>query len=169
MNAPVPSASSPCKRKTLKVILKITLIIVAVLLATGASLNFIIEGSLKKPVSIDIIKFIMKHGFRSRDVIDDFVHDEAVAALQAYKNDVGQYPTTAQGLQALISKPDGVRGWKGPYLTNKGMLMDPWGNPYQYACPSTHGQPTSQYDCWSFGPDGQNGTADDIGNWQPYL
>jgi len=83
-------------------------------------------------------------------------------ALETYEVDTGQYPTSDQGLQALSQAPAGVNGWNGPYLT-KGIPNDPWGNPYVYVCPGA--QNPSGYDIHSFGPDGQDGTDDDIDNW----
>ena len=53
-------------------------------------------------------------------------------ALEIYKLDVGRYPTTQEGLQALVVKPGAVNGWNGPYLKG-GVPSDPWGNPYRYA------------------------------------
>jgi len=56
--------------------------------------------------------------------------------LDLYKLEVGEYPSTDQGLEALIEKPAGVSGWNGPYLKQgREMLVDPWGNPYQYRHP----------------------------------
>jgi general secretion pathway protein G len=85
--------------------------------------------------------------------------------LQMYEMDIGSYPTTSQGLQALRSVPGDLPNqskWGGPYL-DKSVPLDPWGNPYQYVSPGVH-EPDG-YDVWSFGPDGVNGTADDIGSW----
>jgi general secretion pathway protein G len=81
------------------------------------------------------------------------------SALNMYKVDTGQYPTTDQGLQALLTNP-GVKGWNKPYLDNMATLKtDPWGHPYIYNCPSSHGQ---DFDIVSAGKDGQLGTADDV-------
>jgi general secretion pathway protein G len=85
--------------------------------------------------------------------------------LQTYQMTVGSYPTTAQGLDALRMPPPDLPNpakWDGPYLEAQ-VPTDPWGNFYQYAYPGIH-NPDS-YDAWSFGPDGMNGTEDDIGNW----
>lgn len=91
-----------------------------------------------------------------------FVENTIAVPLTAYNKDVGNYPSTEEGLQALIQAPAGKQGrWRGPYLRN--LPEDPWGNPYQYRAPGTR-NPRS-YDIWSNGPDGQSGTADDIGNW----
>lgn len=84
-------------------------------------------------------------------------------ALELYEADNGAYPTTAQGLEALRNEPTPKpRGWKGPYL-KKEIPMDPWQHPYQYKAPGSH-YPTG-CDIWSSGPDGLDGTEDDIGNW----
>jgi general secretion pathway protein G len=96
-----------------------------------------------------------------------FVTSEVDTALLAYKTNTGNYPTTEQGLSALVACPEGVNGWRGPYFSTPDIPLDPWKNPYQYAYPSVHGQAAGKYDVWSVGPDGQNGTADDIGNWSP--
>lgn len=53
-------------------------------------------------------------------------------ALEIYKLDVGRFPTTDQGLEALVREPSGARGWNGPYLKKGEVPDDPWGNPYEY-------------------------------------
>ena len=84
-------------------------------------------------------------------------------ALTMFESDVGRYPTTEQGLNALIVKPDQTATWRGPYIKQAKQFRDPWGNAYQYQCPGQH-NPTS-YDLSSVGPDGQSGTEDDITNF----
>jgi general secretion pathway protein G len=84
-------------------------------------------------------------------------------ALDTYRLDVGTYPTSEQGLQALVVKPDGVERWQGPYLV-KGVPPDPWGRPYRYKVPGDHGD----YDMTSYGLDGQpggTGEAADVNSW----
>ena len=87
-------------------------------------------------------------------------------ALDLYKLDNRRYPTTEQGLKALIKKPTASpvpKNWKkGGYVQE--LPEDPWGNKYQYANPGVH-NPDS-YDLYSFGPDQEEGSDDDIGNWQ---
>jgi len=86
-------------------------------------------------------------------------------ALDAYELDNGRYPTTEQGLEALVKKPTIPpipTNWQGPYLQKK-IPKDPWGHPYIYKCPGTH-NPKS-YDLYSYGPDGKEGGGDDITNW----
>lgn len=85
-------------------------------------------------------------------------------ALKRYKTENGFFPTTAQGLDALMKKPTTPpvpQHWAGPYLEKA--PNDPWGNPYQYCHPPNHGK---DYDIWSKGPDGKDGTDDDIVSWE---
>jgi general secretion pathway protein G len=85
-------------------------------------------------------------------------------ALDAYRLDVGRYPSGEEGLKALREKPSGVEGWKGPYLP-KEIPQDPWGRPYVYKCPGEHGE----YDLISFGLDhaeGGEGENQDIVSWK---
>jgi general secretion pathway protein G len=81
--------------------------------------------------------------------------------LETYKLQCGNYPTQDQGLQALVTNVDNNTKWNGPYVKN-GLPNDPWGHPYVYKFPPEHG---GDVDIFSSGPDGQAGTADDIGNW----
>ena len=84
-------------------------------------------------------------------------------ALDMYKLDNSRYPTTEQGLEALVSKPQGdpaPRNYKEDgYI--KRLPQDPWGNNYQLMSPGEHGK----IDVFSLGLDGEAGTEDDIGNW----
>ncbi len=89
-----------------------------------------------------------------------------VGVLKLYKLDNGDYPTTSQGLQALVSKPDSdprPRNWKQPYIER--LPKDPWDRPYQYLNPGVHGT----IDVFTMGADGQpggDGNNSDIGNWE---
>ncbi len=94
-----------------------------------------------------------------------FVNDSMKAPLTSYRIDMGSYPSTAEGLQALLTSPEGGGDrWNGPYLDTSGnrVPLDPWQRPYQYRFPGTRN--TGKYDLFSFGPDGVE-SADDIGNW----
>lgn len=85
-------------------------------------------------------------------------------ALDTYRLDVGKYPTTDMGLQALRVKPNDVEKWDGPYLP-KEIPMDPWGRPYEYRSPGENGD----YDIISFGADGRPGGQEedtDIVSWK---
>jgi general secretion pathway protein G len=84
-------------------------------------------------------------------------------ALDQFRLDVGRYPTTPEGLNALAVNP-GADKWEGPYL-KKGLPADPWDRPYQYQSPGTHGE----YDLWSYGRDGQpggDGEDKDVTSWE---
>lgn len=86
------------------------------------------------------------------------------AALDLFKLDVGRYPTTDEGLQALVKAPATAENWNGPYMkvTN---LNDPWGHPFQYRSPGEHGE----FDIYSYGPKGKEGSGDAkpaVANWQ---
>jgi general secretion pathway protein G len=84
-------------------------------------------------------------------------------ALDAFEIDVGRYPTTVEGLRALVERPTAeADGWQQPYLS-KNVPMDPWGNDYIYRCPGQYNP--DGYDLYSYGPDGQMGGGDDITNW----
>jgi general secretion pathway protein G len=82
------------------------------------------------------------------------------AALGQYEVDNGNYP---KSLQDLLAPPGNAKNWHGPYLESAKLPVDPWGNPYVYYYPGKH-MPTG-YDLLSVGPDGKEGTDDDIGNW----
>jgi len=86
------------------------------------------------------------------------------AALDLYKLDSGGYPSSAQGLAALVAAPPGAANWHGPYLAKGKLPDDPWGHPYHYRQPGQHGD----YDLCSFGSDDQEGgegEAQDVTSW----
>ncbi len=74
------------------------------------------------------------------------------SVLDMYKLDVGSYPTTDQGLQALVQAPAGVTNWNGPYVQSGKVPVDPWNHPYVYRDPSD--RPGHEYDLCSLGPNG---------------
>jgi general secretion pathway protein G len=87
------------------------------------------------------------------------------AALDIYYLDTGHYPTSNEGLAALMQKPAGTANWNGPYLKSNAVPNDPWGRPYIYAHPGQHGT----YDLMSLGSEGREGVTDAatvIANWQ---
>ncbi|OOP57209.1 MAG: type II secretion system protein GspG [Candidatus Brocadia carolinensis] len=87
------------------------------------------------------------------------------SALEMYKLDTTKYPSQDQGLEALITAPQGVSNWKGPYLKKKLIPKDPWGNNYVYICPGEHGD----FDIISYGADGNaggEGEDKDAASWE---
>ena len=86
------------------------------------------------------------------------------SALDLYFIDAGRYPTTSEGLSALLLRPGSTIGWSGPYLRGNAIPNDPWGKPYAYRSPGQHGT----YDIISYGADGQEGgtgAGADITSW----
>ena len=88
--------------------------------------------------------------------------------VDTFQLDVGRPPTTEEGIMALIVCPSNVSEgkWGGPYLRDTASDRDPWGNVYQYSSP---GRDNRDFAIWSFGPDGTDGTDDDIGSWMSSL
>jgi general secretion pathway protein G len=90
-------------------------------------------------------------------------------ALDNYRLDNGRYPTSQQGLEALVEQPTSSpvpKNWNGPYLEDRKIPQDPWGNDYQYEFPGDNNQ--QKYDLWSWGADGERGGEGenaDITNW----
>jgi general secretion pathway protein G len=85
-------------------------------------------------------------------------------ALELFKVDTGRYPSTGEGLKALVEAPSGAAAWNGPYLTKKDVPSDPWGRPYAYRSPGEHGA----FDIVSLGADNQpggTGENEDIVSW----
>jgi general secretion pathway protein G len=78
------------------------------------------------------------------------------SALDLFYLDAGRYPSTAEGLAALVRPTGGMAGWAGPYLKGGNVPNDPWNNPYVYRSPGLHGP----YDIVSYGSDGQEGGTD---------
>ena len=103
-------------------------------------------------------------GDNQKQAAQIFVTSSSELALTRYRLDVGNFPSTEQGLKSLIKAPTGKEArWKGPYI--KDQAIDPWGNPYQYKFPGTRNISGSRsYDIWSLGEDGTE-SNDDIGNW----
>lgn len=91
-------------------------------------------------------------------------------SLELYNMDNSHFPTTEQGLEALIneptSAPEPISYQPGGYLKGRTLPLDPWGNQFQYESPGSHN--SDSYDLWSYGKDGMPGgdeTSTDIGNW----
>ena len=90
--------------------------------------------------------------------------EELGAGLDLYHLEIGRYPTTDEGLKALVEQPTGLNKWNGPYLKKKNIPTDPWGNDYHYKYPGEQGL----YDLYSLGNDnmdGGEGNDADIVSW----
>lgn len=101
---------------------------------------------------------------RKGEVAEIFVKQTVKIGFQTYKLDVGNYPSSEEGIAALVKAPAGKEArWKGPYLEE--LPKDPWANDYKYRFPGSKNVNGARgYDIWSLGPDGVE-SADDIGNW----
>ncbi|HIE59671.1 MAG TPA: type II secretion system protein GspG [Persephonella sp.] len=85
-------------------------------------------------------------------------------ALDAFKIDVGRYPTESEGLKVLWENPNNIKGWDGPYLP-KPVKSDPWGNPYIYKVPGDNGRPFELKSLGADGKEGGDGENKDISVW----
>ena len=99
---------------------------------------------------------------KGREEIAKIQIKELEGALQLYAFDMGRYPNSAEGLEALVRNVSNSSAWNGPYLSKKELPRDPWDEPYKYRCPGLHGD----FDLFSTGPDGADGGDDDICNWK---
>ena len=107
---------------------------------------------------------LFKNVERARQTTAKAQISEFESTLDVYRLDLGRYPSTDEGLQALRVRPGSLERWDGPYL-RKDVPMDPWGHPYVYRIPGQHGD----YDLLSLGSDAQEGgegEAADITNWK---
>ena len=92
-----------------------------------------------------------------------FVTESMKPALTKYRDSVGHFPSSEEGIAALLHAPQATeQRWHGPYIEGERVPRDPWGREYQYRSPAL--KSTLGYDLWSLGPDGVP-SADDIGNW----
>src|SRR5262249_28344315 len=91
--------------------------------------------------------------------------DQLATALDVFRIDVGRFPTSDEGLNALLDSPPEASGWRGPYLRKRDSIQDPWGRACVYRQPGEHGA----YDLVSYGADGRPGGSGedlDVPNWQ---
>ena len=84
--------------------------------------------------------------------------ENLASALDLFYLDAGRYPTTEEGLKALVQRPAGVAYWSGPYLKSTAVPNDPWGHAFLYRAPGQSGP----YDVGSLGPEGREGSANAI-------
>ncbi len=114
-------------------------------------------------VTLSVTNLIAVSNGGNQDIVKSFISDTMQTPLLNYRNNTGSFPSTDEGLKALITQPMSKMGWKGPYVTTKDVPKDPWGVEYRYRFPGVKNP--DGYDLWSLGPDKIEGTADDIGNW----
>lgn len=107
---------------------------------------------------------VMKHMGESKVKAAKVQIEDLSSTLDMYKLDVGSYPTSEQGLNALIESPDGAPRWNGPYLRKSKVPLDPWNQEYKYTSPGEHGK----FDVSSLGADGKEGGEGedkDLNSW----
>ena len=116
-------------------------------------------------VSVAVVK-LSGQSAKAKVVATQNQIDSFKTALGVYELDNGLFPSTEQGLEALIARPSGgaLPNWKGPYLDPPVIRLDPWGHAYIYKYPGV--KIPNGYDLSSPGPNGVEGDDDDIGNWQ---
>lgn len=140
------------KRKSLRRVRGFTLIELLVVL--------VILGLLAGLVGPQVMKYLGGANTKTAKLqIEDFS-----TALDAFRLDMGRYPTSAEGLAALVVQPSGATRWNGPYLRKNVIPKDPWGNEYQYRAPGQHGA----FDLYSLGADnaeGGDGENQDVVGW----
>lgn len=128
------------------------------------------DSSIQLIVAIGLVVFITlaPAGCSSREIPEsDRARgqiDELEGALALFRFDVGRYPTTEEGLKALVTDP-GIDDWSGPYLDKPEIPKDPWGRSYGYRSP---GGQRREFDLWSLGSDGKrggSGEAADLESW----
>jgi len=121
----------------------------------------VILGLLAGLVGPQVIKYLCGANTKTAKLqIEDFS-----TALDAFRLDMGRYPTSAEGLAALVAQPSGAARWNGPYLRKNAIPKDPWGNDYQYRSPGQHG---GAFDLYSLGADnaeGGDGENQDVVSW----
>lgn len=108
---------------------------------------------------------VMKHLGGAKSKTAKVQVEDLAAALDMYKLDVGSYPSTEQGIVALIEKPESAKRWNGPYLRKKKIPLDPWNFDYQYASPGENGA----FDLYTLGADqkeGGEGEDQDLVSWE---
>lgn len=108
---------------------------------------------------------VMKHLGSAKSDTTKLQIADLGAALDIFYLEVGRYPTTAEGLVALVEKPGNIDNWNGPYLKKKTLPKDPWNNDYIYQSPGQNGE----YDLYSYGADSQpggDGKNKDINSWE---
>ncbi len=121
----------------------------------------IVLGIIALLAGIVVVNIETFFGGAQVNTAETFVNSSLSAPLLKFRIDTGSYPSSQEGLEALLSAPASKASkWKGPYVDK--LPDDPWGRAYQYRYPGTKNP--SKFDLYSLGPDGTQ-SEDDIGNW----
>lgn len=124
----------------------------------------LVLGLIGLLVSVVVINAGSIFGNQQESMTELKVKESLTTPLFSFKSDMGNYPTTEQGLKALVVKPANDRGrWRGPYVKDEESLRDAWQNELKYRFPGVKNP--GGYDLYSLGPDGTE-SGDDIGNWK---
>jgi general secretion pathway protein G len=121
----------------------------------------VILGMLAGLVGPQVMKYLGESKTKTARVQIEDIN----AALDLFRLEVGHYPTTEEGLEALVEQPAGEDRWNGPYLRKRTVPEDPWGYPYHYRSPGESGA----YDLYSLGADnapGGDNESQDILGWE---
>jgi general secretion pathway protein G len=113
-----------------------------------------------------VARQMIRRGQEAKGTLAQTKIQQIAQALEMYRLDNGRYPTTEQGLEALVREPQSEprpRRYPPEGYMGKGDLLDPWDMPYRYAQPGAHN--VHSYDIHSFGPNGTEGGGDDVTNW----
>ncbi|MGQ9607266.1 MAG: type II secretion system major pseudopilin GspG [Thermogutta sp.] len=146
---PNVSKNRSSRRRSRRGVTLIEVLLVLVILLIIASMAVMAYGPIQRRAYINAARAQIK-AFK--------------APIQRYYLDTNQYPASLDALlQAPADLPDPSK-WDGPYLDSQFVPLDPWGNEYQYMYPGQN-DPEGFPDIWSFGPDGVDGTEDDVTSW----
>ncbi len=108
---------------------------------------------------------VMKHLGGAKTKTAKVQIEDLAGALDMYRMDTGRYPTSSEGLQALVERPSSARSWNGPYLRKNNVPLDPWMYDYHYTSPGEHGR----FDLYTYGADnasGGEGEDQDVNSWE---
>ncbi|TVQ59600.1 MAG: type II secretion system protein GspG [Phycisphaerales bacterium] len=125
----------------------------------------VVLGILALLITLVAPRVVGKLG-ESRPVVTRTQIQNTVVALEQFRLDIGRYPTTAEGLQALVERPQGLEKWNGPYLTRRSLPPDGWGRPLQYRSPAQGVEyPFEVFSLGANNQEGGEGEDADIYSW----
>jgi general secretion pathway protein G len=149
---------------TIQVLLLLSVLTVPAVSQKGQGFGYLAATVILLVAILPAFVWRFTNGLSSRTMPEIIVNYGMNTPLEAFRMNVGRYPTVDEGLDALIRCPKGLEDkWRGPYISEGKLPLDPWMHRYQYRYPGIH-NPNS-YDVWSLGPDGVE-DGHDIGNWK---